>query len=347
LPAGVIDSSQLEKLATELEILLRAGSPLGPGLRDAARRWRAPLRPAAERLALRLDAGTPVDEALRTSPELPPVFRSLVAAGLATNRAPDILFAYASSTRQLLDLRERLVRGLMYPTIILIMAYGLSILLISAVLPEMARMVEDVSGAPPSWAYSVELARKTLPIWSWAIPLAVIVIIGLFHVFIGRRMSTIGWWGSLPIARNVLRDIHSSTATRLLAALLDCEVPLPLALSLSAESLSRRRARDAVETIADDLRSGAPTPTAFRKHTGAPPLWRELFVRETRPAPIQTGLAHVADALADRARGRAEFLGRVVPVVLIIVIGGVTVAVYGAAVFGPLIQIWDRMGGLG
>jgi type II secretory pathway component PulF len=345
LPAGGIDSSQLAKLATELEILLRAGSPLGQGLRDAARRWRGPLRPAAEKLALRLDSGLPVDEALRTSPELPPVFRSLVAAGLGTNRAADILHAYASSTRQLLDLRERLARGLMYPTIILIMAYGLSILLIAVVLPEMARMVADVSAAPPWWAASVDHARQTLPIWSWAIPLGIIVAIGLFHLFIGRNMSAIGWWGSLPIARRVLNDIHTSTASRLLAALLDCEVPLPLALSLSAESLARRRARNAVEAIADDLRGGLPTPQAFHRRAGAPPLWRELFARETHPAAIQAGLIHVADALADRARGRAEFLGRVVPVVLIILIGGLTVAAYATAVFAPLIEIWDRMGG--
>jgi type II secretory pathway component PulF len=225
------------------------------------------------------------------------------------------------------------------------MAYGLSILLISVVLPEMAGMVADVSDAPPKWAGFVERARQTLPIWSWAIPLAVIVAIALFHVLVGRHLSAIGWWGSLPIARGVLRDIHTSTASRLLAALLDCEVPLPLALSLSAESLSRRRARVGVETISDDLRAGAPTAQAFRNRRGAPPLWRELFVRETRPGPIQTGLTHVADALADRARGRAEFLGRVVPVLLIIVIGGITVTAYGASVFGPLIEIWDKMGG--
>jgi type II secretory pathway component PulF len=345
LPAGVIDSSQLAKLATELEILLRANSPLGPGLRDAASRWRGPLGPAAEQLAMRLDSGMPADEALRTSEELPPVFRSLVAAGLTSHRAADILHAYAVSTRQLLDLRERLARGLMYPIILLIMAYGLSILLVRLVLPEMAAMVSELSDSPPRWSRAVEVARETLPIWSWAIPVGVVVLVMLFHFLVGRRMSAIGLWGWLPVARRVLTDIHTSTASRLLAALLECEVPLPLALSLSGESLSRRRARAAVESIAEDIRKGSPPAQAFHDRPGAPPLWRELFSREHRPEPIRTGLTYVAESLADRARGRAEFLGRIVPVMLVMVVGGATVAAYGTAVFAPLIQIWDRMGG--
>jgi type II secretory pathway component PulF len=344
LPERVIDSKQLVKLATELEILVRADSPLGPGLRDAATRWRGPLRPAAETMALRLDSGVPVDEVLRSSRELPPVFRSLVAAGLSTNRAADILQAYSSSTRQLLDLRERLVRGLMYPTIILTMAYGLSILLIGVVLPEMADMVSDIAKAPPWWARPVMLARETLPVWSWAIPASILVLFLLFHLIVGRRMSSLGWWGSLPIARDVLTDVYTSTASRLLAALLDCDVPLPLALSLSAESLTTRRARGAIDAISEEVRKGAPVSQAFRNGRGAPPLWRELFGRETSPGSIRSGLMHIAEALSDRARGRAEALGRAVPIVLIILIGGATVAGYGTAVFGPLIQIWDGIG---
>ena len=132
MPAGVIDASQLTKLASELEVLLRAGSPLGPGLLEAAPRWRGPLRPAAEKLAIRLQSGVPVDEALRTASELPPVFRALAATGLSTNRAADVLEAYSRTTAQMLTLREKLLRGLMYPAIVVLMAYGLSILVAAA-----------------------------------------------------------------------------------------------------------------------------------------------------------------------------------------------------------------------
>jgi len=344
LPAGIIDSAQLTRLATELEILLRADSPLGPGLRDASSRWRGPLRPAAEKLALRLDAGVPVEEALRTSPELPAVFRSLAAAGLATNRAADVLRAYSTSTRQLLDLRERLLRGLMYPAIILIMAYGLAILLIHSVLPHMASMVAELSRVAPRWVQWVETANAAMPIWSWAIPAGLLVVGGLAHVLFGRHQSAIGVWGTFPFVRTVLSDIHSSTASSLLAALLDCQVPLPLALSLAGESLSSRRAKAAVDAIADDLRKGVPAHRAFRERTGAPPLWRALFVRETEPGPLHAGLMHIAEILSQRARGRAEVLGRVIPIVLIVVVGGVTVGTYGTIVFGPLVEIWDRIG---
>jgi len=345
LSVEVIPATQLTQLATELEILLRANSPLGAGLRDASRRWRGPLGPAAVRLADRLNSGVPADEALRSSEELPPVFRSLAAASLGTHRAADILQAYATSNRQLLDLRERLARGMMYPTIIVVLAYLMSLVLISTVLPQMGEMMSGLTRKPPSWAALVERARQTLPIWSWALPLGIVVLASLFHVLIGRRMSVVGWWGALPIARNVLTDIYTSTASRLLAALLDCGVPLPLALSLTAESLSSRRAQAAVKAIADEIRSGVPASRAFHDRSGAPPLWRALFARDSEPGAIHAGLDHIADVLAERARAQSAFLGQVVPVVLIVVIGGLTVTAYAGAVFGPLIEIWDQLGG--
>ncbi|QDT56258.1 Type II secretion system protein F [Caulifigura coniformis] len=340
----MIDSAQLTRLATELEILLRANSPLGPGLRDASNRWRGALRPAAEKLAERLDAGMPVDEALRTAGELPPVFRSLAAAGMTTDRAADVLRAYSTSTRQLLDLRERLLRGLMYPAIILILTYGLTILLIHSVLPQMASMVGEFSRVPPRWVHFVEKANATLPVWSWAIPLGLLVASWLVHFLFGRHRSAIGIWGSFPFVRSVLSDIHSSTASSLLAALLDCEVPLPLALSLAGESLTSRRAQAAVNAIADDLRKGVPAQHAFRERAGAPPLWRALFVREREAGPLRAGLRHIAEVLALRARSRADVLGRVIPVLLIIAVGGLTVGAYGTVVFGPLVELWERIG---
>lgn len=345
LPAGVIEPGQLTKLASELEVLLRTGSPLGPGLRDASRRWRGSLRPAAEKLAFRLDSGVPVDEALRSSPELPPIFRSLAAAGLATNRAADVLEAYSSSTRQLLSLRERLLRGLMYPAIVVIMAYALFILLASAVLPQMAEIVSDFSEAPPWWVGTIEQVRVSLPIWSWAIPLGVIAVWSLSKLVFGRGAGVVGWWGILPGVHGTLTDIHTATASQLLAALLECDVPLPLALSLASESLESNRTRAAVQAVADDVRLGIPSTHAFRTQAGAPPLWRALFAREAEPAAIQGGLMHVAEILSERARNRADLIGRILPLVLVVVIGGVTVFGYATIVFGPLIAIWNRVGG--
>ena len=157
--------------------------------------------------------------------------------------------------------------------------------------------------------------------------------------------DSVGWWDALPLVRRTLTDIHTSTASRLLAALLECEVPLPLALSLAAESLSTWRSRTGVEAIADEVRRGVPATKAFRETPGAPPLWRALFARETEPAAIQGGLMHVSEVLAERARNRADVIGRVIPLVLLVVLGGTTVVGYAVMVFGPLLTVWSRLGG--
>ncbi len=331
-------------LATELEALLRAGTPLGSGLRTASARWSGRLRSSADALSRRLDAGVSVDEALRTSPELPPFFRSLAAAGLTTGRAADVLAAYSSSTRHLLWLREQLLRGLMYPAIVVVLGYVLFVILVRTLLPQIAEMVTDFAQAPPRWVGLVERLEATLAIWSWGVPLGVVVLWMLLRLILVGPGSPVGLWGVLPVIRKTLSDIHTASASQLLAALLESEVPLPLALSLAGESLATDRSRRAVEQVADRVRQGVPASQSFREGDGAPPLWRELFARESNPRAIEAGLLQVKDVLSDRARFRAEIVGRVVPVALILVLGTSVVVGYAVVVFGPLVSLWERLG---
>ncbi len=344
MPAGAIEPVQLTQLAAELEVLLRRGAPLGSGLLHASGNLNRRLGPAVERLAIRLESGVPVDEALRTSPDLPPVFRSLAAASLGTNRGADILKAWSDSTRQLHLLRETLVRGLMYPAIIVILTYGLFVLVVRDLLPQLASIVAEFSDSPPWWTELVDWLRATLPIWSWAVPVAVIVLWLLVQAIFGRGQAA-GWWGRLPFVQRTVRDLQTSTASRLLGALLECETPLPLALSLASESLATPAARDAVNAVADDLRQGIPADAAFRSRTGAPPLWRALFVRDSAPAAVRSGLNHVAEVLAERAQFRMDVLGRAIPIMMVVGLGGAAVFGYGVTVFGPLISVWNRIGG--
>jgi type II secretory pathway component PulF len=343
---GAIQPGQLVQLASELELLLRAGAPLGQGLMKASNRWSGRLGPSAERLAMRIEAGAPPEAAVLEATELPLVFRSLVAAGLNTRRGADILAAYSASTRELLQLRSLLARGLIYPAIVVASGYGLLILLVTILLPQIAALSSGFSNSPPWWAGLAERLRETVHVWSWLVPTTMLAAWVLLRLIVGRGPGALGWLGVLPVVRGALRDVHTGMASQLLASLLECEVPLPTALSLASEHLRPEGARRAVRVVADRVRAGTPVDVAFREARGAPVLWRALFARETSPAAIRTGLVQVKDVLVQRARARADVLSRLVPVLLLVVIGGGTVAVYAAMLFGPLITLWSRLGGV-
>jgi hypothetical protein len=93
--------------------------------------------------------------------------------------------------------------------------------------------------------------------------------------------------------------------------------------------------------------AGTPASNAILENSDLPPLWRSLFLSSGgSTAELAAGLGQVADVYSYRASSRAEFLARVVPVVLVCVIGGGITFLYANALFIPLAELWRRLGGV-
>jgi type II secretory pathway component PulF len=331
-------------LADELRAMVRAGMPLPGGLRDAALGWNGKLSQSADRLARALESGIPLAQALENSPEIPAEFRALVAGGLASGQIVDVLEAYSESARKLLDLRESLVRGAMYPFIIAVTGFVLLIGLLIGLLPMLQRTFEMFSLQPPGWFAIAASLRETVSWWSWQAPLGLGLAALAAWFFLGRGIA--GWLGRLPLTARIVDDYQLATASELMAMLLKAQVPLPAALTLTGDTLNSARLRRSVNDAARASREGSPVSNAILENSALPPLWRSLFLSSGgSPLELANGLGRIAEVYSYRAASRAEFLARVVPVLLVCVIGGGVTFLYANALFMPLAELWRRLGG--
>jgi type II secretory pathway component PulF len=333
-------------LADELTAMVRAGMPLPGGLRDAARTWNGGLADSARRLAKDLEQGVPLPEALQDSHGMPPEFRALVAGGLASGRIVEVLEAYSETSRKLLDLRESLVRGAMYPFMITVTGFTLLVGLLVGLMPMVGRTFEMFDLAFPRWFTAASKLHETASWWSWQIPVGVgIVVLAVWFNTRRSRGSMGGWLVRLPLTGDIVDDYQLATASQLLAMLLKAEIPLPAALTLMGDTLNSPRLRRGVEEAARAATAGTPASSAIMHNPDLPPLWRSLFFSSGGSAvELAARLGQVAEVYAYRASSRAEFLARVVPVVLVCVIGGGITFLYASALFMPLAELWNRLG---
>jgi type II secretory pathway component PulF len=165
--------------------------------------------------------------------------------------------------------------------------------------------------------------------------------------FISRRGAelTATFISSLAGGRRATRDLRLAAASRTLALLLESDVELPTALRLTSGLVLDSRTQRSMESLAGLTNDGRPLAETANELKSLPPLWRAIFSAKCSAADTIENLDQAADLYGGRAAVRADAMMRFLPTLLVCLIGGSITALYASAVFVPLSQLWQGLGG--
>ncbi len=178
-------------LNDEIASLVRAGVPLDLGLSSWGRDLSGPLRQVTRRLEQSVAAGRDLGDALSDpSLNIPPAYRAVVIAGLRSGRLPSALESLSENARNVQHLRGTIALALIYPLLLVTIAYTLFLFLLTVVLPTFVAVYEP---GPP--AYLAALARAgqwalvgiPLPPTDWRLPVLFLPPVLLWLV-------VLAWW---------------------------------------------------------------------------------------------------------------------------------------------------------
>lgn len=349
---GALTLEQLAALNDELRALVRAGVPLEKPLRAIATELPNRLGQAAARLASRLEQGTSLEEALAAEPEsFPPLYRSVVAAGLKAGRLPAALESLAATALRVVELRRILVGGLVYPTMVFLVGWALFVLFVVEIAPVLGGAMPDIT--PKSlWLGIIHwLAgwRSRVGYWGPAVPAVVLALALVWVAYSGRaaalepRMTALllGW---LPWTRRMLADFRTASLADLLALMVENGVPFPAGLRLAAEALGNPRMVAEAHRLAEAIERGQ-WPADLSRTSLGPPLLTWMLSFGQQRGLLGQSLRQSAAVYHARARDTANAARLMVPLVLAIGIGGMLTAVYAALVMGSWAALLRGLGG--
>src|ERR1700685_67883 len=237
LKAEPISLEDLIALNDEIAAMVRAGLPLEAGWGTATGDPRN-LRAITDRLRLEMQRGSSLPEALSNcGAALPPSYLALVKAGLESNRLADALVAAASFARTLLEMQEALKSALIYPVLVLCVAYGFFLLLLGDLVPRLIHMLEQARAAPDALVRLLQFLSHTIFYWGPILPVCALlaaVWMGVVPLVKPQRPAVmLSRLRFLPWMRRIVGDLQSATFCQLLGLLVDRAVPLPEALELA------------------------------------------------------------------------------------------------------------------
>jgi type II secretory pathway component PulF len=337
---------QLSALSDEIAALVRAGVPLNQGLRLLSQDLPGRLGKLAGELGQRLEAGEPLDKVLANREgTFPPEYRAVIEAGLRAGRLPAALEGVAHTARRISQLRTSLGISLLYPLIVLLIAWGLFSFGMLRLLPVMFASLVDVMPVAAQWAPWLERLEASSPWWRVLVPTVVVLASGWIwfrsgQVAQGIEIHPLLSWGGLGTWSRMQRAGRQATLSELLALLISNDVPLAEAVELATAATGSRQLTESGRELASRIRQGE---TAGRAPRGFSPLLAWTLTCGNREQLFRI-LKRSAQLYRDEFNRRGQWISLYVPLFATGMVAAIVVVLYGIISLGPWILIMHRLG---
>ena len=244
-------------------------------------------------------------------------------------------------------MRRAVGMALIYPLVVVSIAYGLFLLTLVKLAPLMLNATEDLtSSSEPLLAKMVWLGQSAD---SWAIwpPLLVVVGLAVGWYRSGRaawRHDSAGGAGfPWPTFGRLVRDGRLATFAEVLSLLVRQQVPLDEALTLAADASGDRGLQSAAQRMAEHLRRGGDVACDDEGPGLLPPLVAWLLSAGARTQRLSETLSLTAATYRQRAERSVTWALVYLPIVLTAMLGGTATLIQTLAVFLPLSRLWVRL----
>jgi type II secretory pathway component PulF len=251
----------LENFTRQLSSLLAAGVPLSRALTILCKETSTPA--AAEewkRVHDMVVDGTALAEAMAQSPQtFPRVYTAMVHAGETGGFLDIVLGQIAEFQSREKEIRGRVMSALIYPCVLLVLAVGVLIFLLTFFIPRFQKLFSDFGGTLPLLTRAIIKVSDILTSYGPLVAVALVIGFLMVRSWLRSEQGRRSWEQfilRLPIIGSLTSRFAMSRFTRMLGTLIGSGVPLISALRVARESLGNQLLIDAVGQSIDRVKQG-------------------------------------------------------------------------------------------
>jgi general secretion pathway protein F len=336
-----IRSDHVVALTQQLASLLEAGLPLDRALRVLQEVAPTPrLAAVAADLLQAVQGGAALSEALARHEPRPfsRLYVSLVRAGERAGALDTTLGRLARLLEEAKDFRDAVVSALVYPALLAASGAVTVLFLMGFVLPRFGDIFKDMGHAIPLPAQVLLSASAWVQQYWWALGLGALAAVLLGRVALGTPAGRRGADRvalRIPVVGGVLLTADVARFARVLGTLLHSGVPIVAALGAVGETLASSVLVEAVRRLADDVKRGAGLAGPIAQLGLFPPLAVQAVRIGEETGRLDELLLKIADTYEADVRRRVERVLALLEPAIILVMG----LVVGAIVVAMLLAI--------
>ncbi|MFH1360881.1 MAG: type II secretion system F family protein [Candidatus Omnitrophota bacterium] len=332
----------------QLSTMVDAGIPLLQGL-DALQEQMS--QPAFKTIiaAVRddIEIGSSLSASMAKHPQVfDTLFVSMVKAGETGGALNVILDRVAGYMEKSLKLQRKVKSAMVYPSVVITMAFAITLALLIKVVPTFKAIFESLGGTLPGpTQLLINVSDALREKFLWVVGVVILSIIGfnLFRRTEFGRLLTDRLKLRLPVFGDLLRKVAVSRFCRTLSTLTQSGVPILSALDIVGKTCGNRVLEMAVTNVKNNVREGETIAAPLVKSGVFPPMVTRMIAVGEQTGEMEKMLGKVADFYDDQVDAAVSGLTSMIEPLIIgflgIIVGGIVIAL-----FLPIIKMSTMIG---
>lgn len=338
MPWERIPQKALVAFTRNLAVMLNARLPLVQALRTVASQCKhRRLAQVLDEVRRSVQGGRSLSASLAQHQTVfPPLYVPLTRMGEVAGILDKVLLRLADHAEKTAALRRKIGLALVYPGVILCVALGATVFLLTTIVPTFADMFAEFGAELPGPTQFILSVSAAITEHAFSTLLGLAVALG--GMLLALRIPRVRYlWDryklKIPFFGSLLHRSLIARFCRTLGTLLDSGVRLVDALTLLGQAAGNRYAEKEIGEILKRVRRGSGLYHPLKEQTTLfSPMVVQMIAVGEETAELDTMLLHAANHYEKEVDGLVESLSSVIEPVLIVAIGlllgGILIAMY-------------------
>lgn len=340
---GNVKHKDLVIFSRQLSVMISATVPIVQSLRILAQQTVNPLFiEKIIEMADDVDGGMRLSDALSKHKKVFSHFYiAMVKSGETSGKLDEILQYLADQMEKDYDLINRIKSAMIYPVFIISSMLVVGFLMMTFVVPNMVKMLED-TGAELPLLTRILVDTSTFMNNNWYyIIFGVAGLIVLVRWWLGSEVGKMTWDSAkiqIPIFGVLFKKVYIVRFTRSLSTLIRGGVPISSALAITAEVVDNRAYEKIILDTVDEVEGGNSMATVFVRSKLVPKMLSQMMVIGEKTGKLDTVLERLSNFYSREIDNLVEGLTALIEPLILIVMG-VGVGAMVAAIMLPMFKV--------
>lgn len=332
----------------QMSTMINAGLPLIEGLNILGENLEnASFAAVIKQIEKDVEGGDTLTDAMSKHPKVfDTLYISLIRAGEAAGMLDQILLQLSTYLEKAASLQRKIKSAMIYPSVIVSVAFAVVALLMIKVIPVFANIFEQFEAelpAPTKFMINVSFFSQKYALW---IAIGMVVSFFLFRKYrqtTGGRYRTDALLLKMPILGELFQKVAIAKFTRTFSTLLRSGVNIILSLEIVAKSSGNAVVEEAVLKVRNSIKEGESIAAPLKECSVFPSMVVRMIDIGERTGALDDMLIKIADYYEEQVdiavAGLTSLMEPLIITFLGVVVGGIVISM-----FLPMFQLGSIVG---
>lgn len=340
---GRVTGEEITIMTRQLASLIKANIPLVDALNAVVEQTTVvALKTVLAQVREAVNEGSSLAKALSHHPKIfDNIFVNMVEAGESSGTLGLVLLRLADLKEAQTRMRRKVIGGMTYPIIMMLVAVGVLIGIFTFVIPKLQQIFVSMNKELPPTTQALISMSEFVTGWWPALAVGAMVAFYLFNKYINTTSGRFNWDKftlKAPIFGRIVRLAAINRFAGTMSTLLGSGVPILTAMAISRNLVGNVHIAKAIEDARSNITEGQSIADPLRKSEEFPPLVIHMISIGEKTGELPQMLKNVADNYEEQVTTAIESMTSLVEPLLLVFMGG-TVGFIVVSIIMPLMDM--------